>query len=258
MIPPTVILYALSAITAERIYSVDDSRTISSDPNDEDEELVESVMNGEDHSDPLTRDERIVGWVMFGAVLAWIVGSFTGMPTILPAIAAVSLLSLPGIGIITKSDIAEVSWGILFLIGAMFSILEVMQTTGALDVIVSTLLSFIPFTVFNTWQSVGALLVLAMVLRAFFSTASAAIVVVLPIILEFGAVLGLDQLFLAFSVLLIVGSTTFLPFNTTAVLLSFDQGPLTSRDVFAFSLVTMSYSILIIVLSWILYWPVIG
>jgi anion transporter len=257
MIPPTVVLYALSAATAERIYSVDDSRTIPSDPNHEDEELAEAVTNGEDRTNPLTRDERIVGWVMFGAVLAWIVGSFTGMPTILPAIAAVTVLSLPGVGIITKKDIAEVSWGILFLIGAMFSILEVMQTTGALDVVVSTLLGFIPFAGFNTWQSIGALLALAVVLRAFFSTASAAIVVVLPIILEFGEVLGLDQLFLAFSVLLIVGSTTFLPFNTTAVLLSFDQGPLTPRDVFAFSLVTMSYSILIIVLSWILYWPVI-
>lgn len=257
MIPPTIALYALSAVTAEKIYSVDDSQTISPGSNGEDEELVEAVMNGDEQTDPLTRDERIVGWVMLGAVLAWIVGSFTEVPTILPAIAAVTVLSLPGIEIITKDDIAEVSWGILFLIGAMFSILEVMQSTGALDVVVNSLLGFIPFGAFNTWQSVGALLALAVVLRVFFSTASAAIVVVLPIILEFGEVLGIDQLFLAFSVLMIIGSTTFLPFNTTAVLLSFDRGPLTSRDVFAFSLVTMAYSILIIVLSWVLYWPLI-
>jgi sodium-dependent dicarboxylate transporter 2/3/5 len=258
MIPPTVLLYALSAVSAERIYNVDNSRTISVSQVDSDDELIEAVMNNEEPAEPLTRDEQIVGWVMLGAVLAWIVGSFTGMPTILPAIAAVTILSLPGVGIITKADIAEVSWGILFLIGAMFSILEVMQTTGALDVIVDALLNLIPFAAFNVWQSVGALLALAVVLRAFFSTASAAIVVVLPIILEFGEVLGINQLFLAFSVLLIVGSTTFLPFNTTAVLLSFDRGPLTSRDVFAFSLVTMTYSILIVTASWIVYWPLVN
>lgn len=258
MIPPTVLLYALSAVSAERIYSVNDSKTISVGQDNSDDALTEAIMNNEGLTEPLTRDERIVGWVMLGAVLAWVIGSFTGMPTILPAIAAVTILSLPGIEIITKTDIAEVSWGILFLIGAMFSILEVMQTTGALDVIVNTLLDLIPFDVFNTWQSVGALLTLAVVLRAFFSTASAAIVVVLPIILEFGEVLGINQLFLAFSILLIVGSTTFLPFNTTAVLLSFDRGPLTSQDVFAFSLVTMVYSILVIVLSWLIYWPLVS
>jgi sodium-dependent dicarboxylate transporter 2/3/5 len=258
MILPTVLLYALSAVSAERIYNVDDSRTISVNQDDSNDDLIGAVMNNEGSVDPLTRDEQIVGWVMLGAVLAWIVGSFTGMPTILPAIAAVTILSLPGVEIITKADIAELSWGILFLIGAMFSILDVMQTTGALAVIVNTLLDLIPFAVFNTWQSVGALLALAVVLRACFSTASAAIVVVLPIILEFGEVLGINQLFLAFSVLLIVGSTTFLPFNTTAVLLSFDQGPLTSRDVFTFSLVTMTYSILIVALSWIVYWPFVS
>lgn len=45
--------------------------------------------------------------------------------------------------------------------------------------------------------------------------------------------------------LLVVGSTTLLPFNTTAVLVSIDRGPLSHRDVAAFGLVTVPLAALV-------------
>ena len=261
MIPPVVLLYWFSAIAATRIYSIDDSSTIdtqdtqSSTDSAVDGELTESILNDESLS--VTREQKIVGLVMIGAVIAWIIGSFTGVPTIVPAAVAVGVLALPGIEIITKDDVADVSWGILFLIGAMFSILEVMESTGTLELLVSTITVYIPFGAMASWQVVATLLFLAAVIRSFFSTASAAIIIVLPIVLEFGAALGVNQLYLALSVLLLVGSTTFLPFNTTSVLLSFDHGPLTNRDVFIFGVVTMCFSAVVIVFSWLVYWPLV-
>ncbi|MGM0717926.1 MAG: SLC13 family permease [Halobacteriota archaeon] len=262
MIPPVVILYWLSAVAATHIYDVDDTLTVdtaadrSPQPtSDHGTDLTQSVVREE--SITFTRDQKIVGAVMLGAVLAWIVGSFTGMPTIVPAAFAVAILSLPGIEIITKDDLADVSWGILFLIGAMFSILEVMEATNTLDLLVSTITAIVPFALMTPWQIVAVLLLLAAIIRSFFSTASAAIVIVLPVVLEFGAVLGVNELYLALSVLLLVGSTTFLPFNTTSVLLSFDHGPLTNRDVFVFGLVTMTFACLVIALSWLVYWPIV-
>jgi len=83
------------------------------------------------------------------------------------------------------------------------------------------------------------------------------IVVTLPIIMEFASVLGLNELYLALSVLIVVGSTTFFPFNTTSVLLSYDKGPLGLGDVFAFGLVTMVHGAVVIVLSWLFYWPLV-
>ncbi|WP_096391132.1 SLC13 family permease [Halopenitus persicus] len=285
MIPPVIVLYGLSTIAAARIYDVDDTITIDDkaatdggEPTGEDEEktaddvagdpsaagpsaddpvddLAESVVDGT--AEPLTRDQRIVGGVMGATVVAWILGSFLGVPTIVPAIGAVTALSLPGVRIITADDLADVSWGILFLIGAMFSILDVMETSGTLTLLVETITVYIPFAAMAPWQVVATLLLIAAVLRSFFSTASAAIIIVLPIVLEFAAFLGVNQLFLAFSVLIMIGSTTFLPFNTTSVLLSFDYGPLSNRDVLAFGLVTMVFGSLVIVASWLFYWPLV-
>lgn len=251
MIPPTAALYALSAITAERFYPVDDEMQVGD--NDANDELAESVDR--DERAALTRDQRIVLWVMIGTVIAWVIGSFAGTPTILPAMMAVAILAAPGVRIITIEEIKDVSWGILFVIGAMFSILEVMEETGTLDAIIGAITSVVPFAAMNAWQTVAALLALAVLIRVWFSTASAAIIVTLPIVLQFGSVLGVTELYLALSILLIVGATTFLPFNTTSVLLSFDEGPLTTRDVFFFGLITMIYALLVIVFSWLLYWP---
>lgn len=249
MIPPTLALYCLSAISAERIYGVNDTVTVDQDDDE--------MQLAEEEASQLTRDQRIVGVVMIGAILGWIIGSFIGLPTIVPAICAGAILALPGIDIITADDIRDVSWGVLFLIGAMFSILNVMDTSGTLVYVVDGITQYVPFSSLPTWQAVTSLLVLAVCIRVFFSTASAAIVIVLPIILEFGEITGTNPLYLALSVLIIIGSTTFLPFNTSAVLISFDRGPLTNREVVSFGFVTMCLSTVVIVLSWLFYWPLV-
>ncbi|GAD53522.1 sodium-dependent transporter [Halarchaeum acidiphilum MH1-52-1] len=254
MIPPVVILYALAAVTAERFYGA----------NDEIEQAMgqrSSPLKGNQAGDVelnLDRDQRIVGAVMFGSVGLWIIGSFIGLPTIVPAALAVGLLALPGIRIITAADVPEVSWGILFVIGAMFSLLDAMEQTGALAYMVEAITSVVPFATLSHWQVIAILLALAVLIRVFFSTASAAILIVLPIILRFGGNFGVNRLYLALSVLLIVGSTTILPFNTTSVLLSFDRGPLSNRDVAVFGFVTMVYAIFVVVFAWNIYWPMIS
>ena len=260
MLPPTVFLYVLATAAAVVVTTVDGTTTIgdgtdtaSAAPPDGE---VPLVTDG-DGTPPLTRDQRIVGAVMLGTVAGWIVGSFIGVPTVLPAVVAVTVLALPRVNVITASDFAELSWGVIFLIGAMLSILEVMQATGAIDVVVDLVTALVPFAALSNWQIVAVLLTIAIGIRVMFSTGSAAIVVALPIVLEFGGVFGLNQLFLALAVLLVVGSTTILPFNTTAVLVSMDRGPLTHRDVATFGLLLMGVSLVVVAVSWLAYWPLV-
>jgi len=256
MLPPTVVLYGLASLSAAAFSAVDGETTIGSDatvPRD-----VEPVEADTDTPGGLTREQRVVAGVMGGTVIAWIAGSFVGVPTVLPAAVAVFVLALPGLDIIDTGDLREVSWGIIFLIGAMLSILDVMDSTGTLAYIVDGLTRAVPFAALSHWQMVGILLALAVGIRVLFSTGSAAIVVALPIVLEFGNAFGVAPVPLALSVLLVVGSTTVLPFNTTAVLVSMDRGPLSHRDVLTFGLVTMGLSLVVAAASWLVYWPVVS
>lgn len=249
MLPPTVFLYTLAALAAGLFMQVGKT-TINTNGG----VRLETDGNG---TNSLTREQRLVGIVLLGAIVSWIGGSFVGLPTVLPAVVAVTVLSLPPVGVITAEDIAEVSWGIIFLIGAMLSILDVMDATGAITALTDALTRWIPFATLADWQIITVLVTLAVAIRVLFSTGSAAIVVALPIVLELAAVFDINRLFLALTVLLVVGSTTILPFNTTAVLVSMDRGPLSHSDVASFGLVTMLLAIGTAVVSWLAYWPLV-
>lgn len=250
MLPPTILLYTLAALCAGLFAMGDEEMTAGT----KNATQLEPDGNG---TASLTREQRLVGIVLSGAVISWIVGSFVGLPTVLPAVAAVVVLSIPSVGVITAEDIADVSWGIIFLIGAMLSILDVMEATGTITAVIDVLARWIPFAALVHWQIVAVLIAIAVCIRIMFSTGSAAIVVALPIVLEFASVFGIDRLFLALAVLLVVGSTTILPFNTTAVLVSMDRGPLSHRDIASFGLVTMGLSLGVAAISWLVYWPLV-
>ena len=250
MLPPTILLYALASLAAGFFVRLDGHTVVDTNG--------AARLEADDGTGSLTRDQRLVGAVLLGAIVSWIAGSFIGLPTVLPAVAAVTVLSLPPIGVITAEDIASVSWGIIFLIGAMLSILDVMEATGAITTVTDALTRWIPFAILADWQIVGVLVAIAVAVRVLFSTGSAAIVVALPIVLELAAVFDIDRLSLALTVLLVVGSTTILPFNTTAVLVSMDRGPLSHRDVASFGLVTMLLAVGIAAASWLVYWPLVS
>ncbi|KOX92678.1 sodium:sulfate symporter [Haloarcula rubripromontorii] len=257
MVPPTVLLYVLATVAAIIFTTIGEARQ----QNHEAAKTTDSQSEGggiaAETTQSLSREQWIVAAVTGGAVVSWIIGSFIGIPTVLPAVVAVTVLALPRIEVITATDAADVSWGIIFLIGAMLSILDAMQTTGAIQYIVDLLTVLVPFGVLAQWQIIGVLLAIAVGVRVLFSTGSAAIVVALPIVLEFGGEFGINQLYLALAVLLVVGSTTLLPFNTTAVLVSMDHGPLSHRNVATFGTVMMVLSVIVAAGTWLIYWPLV-
>ncbi|AFO57578.2 sodium/sulfate symporter [Natrinema sp. J7-2] len=268
MVPPTMVLYAAAAVAAGHFAGIGSQTTVSAGDSTQLETAdvglppsatgTETPPAADVEKASLTRDQRLVVLVLCGTIAGWVGGSFVGIPMVLPAVAAVTALSMPSVGVITTDDIAETSWGIIFLIGAMLSILDALQATGAIELVIGVLTRLIPFAALTDWQLVAVLVGLAVGIRTLFSTGSAAIVVTLPIILELAAAFEINRLFLALTVLLVVGSTTILPFNTTAVLVSMDQGPLSNRDIATFGLVTMALAVVVAALSWMIYWPLVS
>lgn len=260
MAPPTVLLYVSTMAVAARIFA------LSTDPIDDREggtgtvtaeEPSRSSTGGEGSRHdpaPMNREQRVVVLTLGSAIVLWVVGSFVGVPTILPAMLIVAVLALPGIDIITAEALAAINWGVIFLIGAMLSLLEVMQTTGALAFIIDGLLEVLP-TNGHVLVVLPVLMAVAILVRGTFSAVSPALLVVLPILIEFAGPLGINALFLSFSVVMILGSTTFLPFNVSTVLLAYEAGPLTLWEVFWLGILTLLVAVGVVGLAWAVYWP---
>jgi anion transporter len=245
MLPPTVFVFALAVATILLVHPVGDG-----DGTGPSGEMPDA--------DPFDRDQRIVVGVMLAVICLWVVGSFVGLPTILPPTAAVFFLAAPGVGIVTAEDMMAVSWGIIFVFGTMFSLLEVLESTGVLAWVVGNAEAVLPLAAMPAWGTVALLLALAFLIRLFFSTASAALLVLFPVMLRFAETFGVDALYLSLSLVIVVGSSTVFPFNTTTVLLTYDRGSMSAVDVLTTGLITTVYAAVAVVLCWLVYWPMVA
>lgn len=242
MTPPIVFVYTVSAVTLARLYPINDTETV-----------------GEiDHDAGLSREQRIVAAVIAATILLWIVGSIVGLSTIVPPMLAVVVLAAPGVRIITSADVRDVNWGVLLLFGAVFSLIDALTATGAMQLIIQSLLDLIPLETFPAWLALTSILGGVLLLRLVFSTASACLAITLPVTMSLASSLALHPLFTAFSVVIVVASTTLLPFHLPTVLIVKEEYPtLRNRDVFVVGLLALSVSTVAIALSWTFYWPML-
>ncbi|SEH13580.1 anion transporter [Natronorubrum sediminis] len=251
MIPPAASLFVLASLCGIWVYRVPTDAVSSEHVADPDPEPVDRSS-----SESLDREQKLVFGTLLLAIAMWILGSFLGIDAIIPAMIVVLIFYLPGIRVLSPADFREISWGIVFLVGAMLSILEVMEELEAIDLVVDVLFSFVsihsaPVLVMSV------LFVFAVAVRAIFSSVAAAIAILLPILLEFAATLGVNALYSSFSLMLVLVSTSLFPFNISTVLLAYERGPLSIKDVFFLGLMTVCFSAIVVLGSWLFYWPVV-
>jgi anion transporter len=245
MIPPTILIFALGFFTAERFHSPSNAATQSDTDGHDEPNSMEA----------LDRDQFVVAVVMGATLLAWAIGSFVGIPTVLPAIVAVAALSAPYIRVITANDLTEVNWGILFLIGSMLSLIEALEETGAFEWLIDGIAEIIPIGVYGSMWAVAVLIGIVVAARLLFPSGSTCLIVIMPIIISIGQLYTLNILYLALSSVLAVGSTVLLPLNIPPSLLAYNSGYVDMRDVFVFGLFTLLAALASICFAWAVYWP---
>jgi len=251
MAPPVVSLFVVAVVTVSLLYNVDDdlhaAEGVRADGS------TDSI--GADIA-ALTRQQKLIVGTLVVAILFWVLGSFVGVPTIVPAMFVVFVFSLPHVRVITADEVRDISWGIVFLLGTMLSLLNVMQTVDAFDLIIATLTSVLPM---QAYQPVVLLVlfVAAVLVRGVFSSIAASYIILFPILLEFVRLIDANPLYFALGLAIILMCTTFLPFNIPTVLIAYESGPLRLRDVLLLGLVTMLLGFSIVALSWAVYWPLL-
>jgi di/tricarboxylate transporter len=124
MLPPVVITYAM--LTGVIIWTA----RVPAAPRIDGSALPAQSLDGE---------QRLVAAVMLVTIALWVVGSLTGMSTIVPPLLAVLVLSAPGVRILRSADVGRVNWNILLLFGAIMSLIGALQQTGALGAVIGAL-----------------------------------------------------------------------------------------------------------------------
>jgi sodium-dependent dicarboxylate transporter 2/3/5 len=197
-------------------------------------------------------EERAVGLVMMGTLIAWFLGGETfGLANI--AIAAVVLLFV--LRVVTWRDIERyVNWGVLLMYGGAIALGSAVNTSGA-----ATWLSHVTI---SQWASNGLTVVLLISLVAILLTEamshSAVVALLMPVALGVAREFGLDPRIMAAVVALPAGLAFTLPIGTPANAIAFSSGYLRIRDLLlpGAALEVCAWVAFNLLAFW--YWPLLG
>lgn len=241
MLPPVVAIYAI--VTGVIVWTAQ----VPAAPRIDGSVLPPQSLDG---------DQRLVAAVMLVTIALWVVGSLTGMSTIVPPLLAVLVLSAPGVRILRSADVGRVNWNILLLFGAIMSLIAALQQTGALGAVIDGLVGTIPLATLPPAAAVTVVLVGVGLIRIAFSTGSAALAIVLPVVITLGGALGVEPLWFSLAAVLIVGTVTLLPFHLPTVLLVTEHYPdLGTANIIRVGLLAVTIAAGVIAVSWSVYWP---
>lgn len=178
---------------------------------------------------PWSREERIVVGVLVFTLSLWLLGSRWEIPLALPAILAVTILSLPQIGLVTRATVQRQGWDEIMVIGAALSLSHALSQTGAIQWIADRVFSILPDQP-GTWAVYLLVVAFSVVIRQFFLLPSPAVAVTLPVILELGRITGTNPLFLGLLNFGVLSIVQLLPVQSPPSLAAFTEGIFTTED----------------------------
>src|SRR5699024_1989708 len=177
------------------------------------------------------RKMHIVFILIILMIAAWLLGSSTSMPTILPPILVLIILSLPGIRLFSDLDFRNFEWETFIFIGSALSLSNIVQQTGTADWLANILFGWIS-PAYPDVISLFLLMLMILLLRMFFTSPTGAIAVILPLAVSFGNSLGLPILSVSLLTILIIGSLMILPIYSNTTIIAYQSGVLTLKDQF--------------------------
>jgi di/tricarboxylate transporter len=125
--------------------------------------------------------------------------------------------------------------------------------------VIDAVLDVVPLVTLPTAAAVAMVLAGVVLIRLLFSTASASLAIMLPVVITVAGTLGVDPLAFTLATVLIVGSTTLVPFHLPTVLLVAEHyEPLRVRDVLVVGLISLAAAAVVTAVTWLVVWPVIG
>ncbi len=196
--------------------------------------------------------------IMYGLLaMLWVTSEFHGMSVAHSGLLVVTLLFLPGIGLLTwKEAVKKVDWGIPFLFAAGFALAGALQGSGV-TAWGAVVMSRLTVNLSPEWHAI-ILFVLFVAVRLFFTNYTAMVASLLPVALTFAVASGANPLWLG--MIAVVASSTgyFIPTQSAGSMMTFTTGLYTGREYFIVgTFITILFFIVTMAVAFF-YWPVIG
>lgn len=208
----------------------------------------------------LTAGEKRCLAILILTVVLWMTQSIHQLPIAVPAMLAVVLMGLPGIGVVTWDQLKNIEWSTVLFLGATLSTAAAINQSGAAEFIAGKLLSVpglqaglsIPIL------SVVLLAVLTQVYHLGVSNVSTVVLTLTPIILQVASNLGINPLLAGITINLSAVFGFLLVVEALPNVVTYATDTYSAQDMFRAGFWLTLASVIVLMVTALFWWPLIG
>ena len=203
--------------------------------------------------------ELRAGAIALITALLWFTDFAHGLHPAVPALIALTLILLPGVGILSWRDFEQnVGWSNFFVIATSLSLAHALFTSGAAGWLANALVGGVGGLGDNPWLLLFVLCCCFAVVRFLMPNIAGYLALVIPIALATGESLGLNPLVCGMAAVVVGDSAVYYPAGGSSAIVVFQRAGIRAPEVFRFGLAMTAVAIGVLFLLVLPYWGLVG
>ena len=208
---------------------------------------------------PVQTKEIKAGLIALGTALLWFTDFAHGLPPVVPALIAMTVILLPGVGLLTWRELeTNMGWSNFFVIASSLSLANALIISGAAAWFADTLVGSV-----EGLRNHPTLILLAMsgsaaAVRVVMPNISGYLAFIIPVAMSTGAALGLNPVVCGLAVVVVGDSIVFYPASATGSVFIYQRAEIKASEVLRMGIIMTVIAIGVLFTIVLPYWSLVG
>ncbi len=208
---------------------------------------------------PFTPAEAKAGLIAGGVALLWFTDFAHGLSPAVPALIAMVVMLLPGIGLLSWRELEQnLGWSNFFIIATSLSLSGALVESGAAAWFAGTLVSAVGSFADSPWLLMLALAGAASVVRFVMPNIAGYLAFIIPVAMSTGASLGLNPLVCGLAVVIVGDSVVFYPAAAAGSVFIYQRAEISSPEVLRTGFIMTLVAVSVLFAFALPWWNVVG
>ena len=220
--------------------------------------LVDNA-GGDRAAEAFSADEVKAALIAAGVALLWFTDFAHGLSPAVPALIAMVVILLPGVGLLSWRVFEQnLGWSNFFIIATSLSLSGALVESGAAEWFAGTLVSAVGGVSDTPWVLLLAMAGAAAAVRFVMPNIAGYLAFIIPVAMSTGASLGLNPMVCGLAVVIVGDSVVYYPAAAAGSVFIYQRADISSPEVLRAGIIMTIVAVVVLMAFAVPYWSVLG